>query len=1431
MRVNYTGKGVKVGVLDTGIDESHEFLEDTIVDSVSFIKGEDTSDYSGHGTHVAGIISGNNKYMSGVAPDSDIVNIKVLDRRGGGSTFTIVKGINYAIDNNVDIISISIGAPYSTPDRLIDEVIAKAINSGIVVVVASGNCGSGYCSNFYGVMVPGSSKDVITVGAVNNKMEHISFSAGQNFEGYLKPDVVAPGNDILSSIPNNKYLGKSGTSMATPHITGIIALLLEKNPELSHFEVKEILKNTAIDLGKTGKDVKYGYGFVKASDVLSFDEVIEVSEESSVSVTAVYDLEFDVDFLGYEFGGEFIISDIEIFDTYEHKLAKYSLFPDDFDPETDDFESFGVYGMSFESHEKFMYFIYQMLDVENDENNIEIINFDNNYLLKGRNYYWYNDKNQVFKLINDNIHSENIKKVLDSYSDFTGNIIGKTKQDNSQKQFSIQELVIEEDEQESLKKISNSDKNLDNFVKQAGSYTKWGSNFNPGSWLSFGESERESFISEGEDNWYSIDEEDKPAEYVFEIINIDRGDDIDLYVYDENKNRQYSSQRGSNKNEKVTLLRNNFKDKKYYLNAYTYDISGLWASATIKLSKQCVKKEVPDSEFCRSEQIYTRFYEKSCNTNYIQKQRDCSDLDWTFKGKLICDPNDNQKVLRTIVKYEGSCSGSDTYCTIDFNQNVKKTYKTYDKCDGDDICSDGACKNNPKNDNVGVGGGGSWSGGGGNPPPEPPITDCRIKASLCSSSQFCGQQDGNCYAKVDKCDGGFSVETLDNRDRPVSEVIIKLLGTEIGDTDSSGYLKKDIYSTSCNYKQTVTATCKDVTATCKPINNNAKNGFSFTEDGDLVNLRFDCSVCEPEKDLSVDLELITFNDKKTEVCVRQTGYNGKSVNIKVYHQDKEQNSIVKTREYVTQKTLNSYEDNCVTFNLDSPKESDLLHVWVDPGNRYVEDYGNEYNNYVLKPYDREIKVFVDVDMDKYSILDDIIIQYIDTFSEIAESKSDADMILKVDILKNENVFYDFDTEWESTIEFSGFEDNIPVIEVYSKYLVGTIAGLKKLVNDRSRYFDLDFYDKTVYWHSPDAFKNKVYKRISKFHTDSLGVRDLIGLSRDAKNDNSLYSKIENVLFDNNYELEVHKVKTLDSTSYGKETYLRIKNLRSDYSEEFKNALKVNDTPVVMAGGVFSGLESLSKFGNSLIKDGYDVWLLELTGGPETECDSCPDYTFDDVAQKYFPASLAGVLKYSGKDKVNYVGHSNGGRSALAGLNIFSKTGLDKAGEVLNYETGIWEDVGLPIKPVSKFFGIGVPSVLNDETAFTYLNSNYGNKVSNLIRNRKHLELSEYGSQLIGYYLLDPSNYILNPVKKSVLLLSPFLVGGLLVSDEYKLSNSMVNFYINLSKEQTSTFDLSNVDVDKLYLFNTNPDDLIVPYSDAEYIYNAATGISDGDKDI
>ena len=168
MRVNYTGKGVKVGVLDTGIDESHEFLEDTIVDSVSFIKGEDTSDYSGHGTHVAGIISGNNKYMSGVAPDSDIVNIKVLDRRGGGSTFTIVKGINYAIDNNVDIISISIGAPYSTPDRLIDEVIAKAINSGIVVVVASGNCGSGYCSNFYGVMVPGSSKDVITARAVHN---------------------------------------------------------------------------------------------------------------------------------------------------------------------------------------------------------------------------------------------------------------------------------------------------------------------------------------------------------------------------------------------------------------------------------------------------------------------------------------------------------------------------------------------------------------------------------------------------------------------------------------------------------------------------------------------------------------------------------------------------------------------------------------------------------------------------------------------------------------------------------------------------------------------------------------------------------------------------------------------------------------------------------------------------------------------------------------------------------------------------------------------------------------------------------------------------------------------------------------------------------------------------------------------------------------
>jgi subtilisin family serine protease len=266
--MNYTGLGIKVAVLDTGIDYNNSAFEDRVVLSKAFTGENHTIDNIGHGTHVAGIIASNGEYK-GVAPNALLLNAKVLSDEGYGSTSTIIEGIKWAVENNADIISLSLGRKSENIDAPLFEVLEYAINKGVVVVVASGNCGScGSCNGFNGVTNPGNFEEVITVGAINDYNEIACFSSGSNYTNYTKPNIVAPGVDIMSTHLNNNFKSLSGTSMATPHVAGVVALLLEKNPSLNHYDVKSLLQNNAIDLGNEGKDIYYGSGGIDVGVLL-----------------------------------------------------------------------------------------------------------------------------------------------------------------------------------------------------------------------------------------------------------------------------------------------------------------------------------------------------------------------------------------------------------------------------------------------------------------------------------------------------------------------------------------------------------------------------------------------------------------------------------------------------------------------------------------------------------------------------------------------------------------------------------------------------------------------------------------------------------------------------------------------------------------------------------------------------------------------------------------------------------------------------------------------------------------------------------------------------------------------------------------------------------------------------------------------------------
>lgn len=218
------GEGVTIAVIDSGCDINHQSLKNNIIGVRNFTSEDGknpniVTDRVGHGTHVIGTIVANdsNNKILGVAPNAGVYVLKAIDKTGSGKISWVVNAIYYAIDQKVDIISMSLGVGKS--DEKLEKAVKEATNKNIIVVCAAGNEGDGNANDFE-YSYPAAYNDVISVGAVDKKGVPAYFSNAN-----LVIDVVAPGVDILSTYPNNKFAVLSGTSMATPHVSGSLALL------------------------------------------------------------------------------------------------------------------------------------------------------------------------------------------------------------------------------------------------------------------------------------------------------------------------------------------------------------------------------------------------------------------------------------------------------------------------------------------------------------------------------------------------------------------------------------------------------------------------------------------------------------------------------------------------------------------------------------------------------------------------------------------------------------------------------------------------------------------------------------------------------------------------------------------------------------------------------------------------------------------------------------------------------------------------------------------------------------------------------------------------------------------------------------------------------------------------------------------------------
>jgi len=284
-REGCTGVGVRIAILDTGIDLDHPDFLGRIA-AVADFTGEGIADASGHGTHVAGIACGDGRASggkyAGVAPGADLCIAKVLDSQGSAFMSDVMVGIDWAVKQQVHVINLSLsGPPPGDGTNALSEACDLVVERGFVICAAAGNSGPSPST----VGPPGCARQVITVGASTDDDAILEASSrGPTADGRVKPDVLFPGAGIIScrakgtslgNAMNSAYTEASGTSMATPHASGVSALLLEASPGLTPSEIKQLIMGGATDLGLEGNSEGAGRGDAYAAFVSGHDPQVD----------------------------------------------------------------------------------------------------------------------------------------------------------------------------------------------------------------------------------------------------------------------------------------------------------------------------------------------------------------------------------------------------------------------------------------------------------------------------------------------------------------------------------------------------------------------------------------------------------------------------------------------------------------------------------------------------------------------------------------------------------------------------------------------------------------------------------------------------------------------------------------------------------------------------------------------------------------------------------------------------------------------------------------------------------------------------------------------------------------------------------------------------------------------------------------------------
>ncbi|MDP2935035.1 MAG: S8 family serine peptidase, partial [Dehalococcoidia bacterium] len=269
--INTGSSDITIAIVDTGVDDRHDEFAGKVTLKADFINELNPFDGLGfHATHVAGIAAARTNNATGIAAVSwgaKIMSVKVADHFGKAPETIAAQGIVFAADNGANIINLSFGGEEES--KLMQDAVDYAYNKGILVVAAAGNCADPDkfiqwdCKSLNPPIYPAAGKNVLAVGANNEQNQRPSYAEHLSYIA-----VAAPGDDILSTLPNQGYGRAGGTSMAAPHVSALASLIWSVNPSFTNAQVANIITSTVTDLGPAGKDDDFGYGLINARAAL-----------------------------------------------------------------------------------------------------------------------------------------------------------------------------------------------------------------------------------------------------------------------------------------------------------------------------------------------------------------------------------------------------------------------------------------------------------------------------------------------------------------------------------------------------------------------------------------------------------------------------------------------------------------------------------------------------------------------------------------------------------------------------------------------------------------------------------------------------------------------------------------------------------------------------------------------------------------------------------------------------------------------------------------------------------------------------------------------------------------------------------------------------------------------------------------------------------